>query len=517
MNEPREADGLLEKTAGGAGWTIGWRATTRFLGFFSTLALARLLVPADFGLVALAMSFSRAIDVFADLGVQDALIRHSQPSRANYDTAFTINAVRGLVTATVIGAAARPFAIFFGDPRLQYVVLALSAAVVMDAMENVGVADFRRHFAFRREFQLSIFPRLAQVVTTVSLALLWRNYWALVAGILTQRVLQTTASYMMHPYRPRLSLRGWHDIIGFSFWSWLISMSRMIKERGITITVGGMLNPTLLGVYTVGAEIAVLPELELILPLCRVCFASFSAARRANADVAETFLRITASTLVIALPASIGISAVAAPVVALAFGTDWMMATPVVQVLAAACVFSVTGRVSWTLFSAFGLLRSLFWFGGVISVIQLLLLVPFIWHWGLIGAAAATALGILVEQATYTVIAFHRFAIPAGALLRRSWRCLFATLMMAAVLVATGYGWEPGTGVITYSMNHLFVASGLGACIYAVALLGLWFASGRPIGPETDVLELMRRACARISGTVGRGVAVLFNVSGASR
>jgi len=253
----------------------------------------------------------------------------------------------------------------------------------------------------------------------------------------------------------------------------------------------------------------------LILPLCRVCFASFSAARRANANVAETFLRITASTLVIALPASIGISAVAAPIVTLAFGTKWMMATPVVQVLAAACVFSVSGRVSWTLFSAFALLRSLFWFGVVISIVQLLLLVPFIWHWGLIGAAMATALGGLIEQAVYTVIAFHRFAIPPGALLRRAWRCLLATIVMATALVVTGYGWEPGTTGVTYSMNHLLVTSGLGACIYTAALLGLWFTSGRPIGPETDVLELLRRACARISGTVSRSAAMLFN--GASR
>jgi len=247
------------------------------------------------------------------------------------------------------------------------------------------------------------------------------------------------------------------------------------------------------------------------LPLCRVCFASFAAVRRANVDVAETFLRITASTLVIALPASIGISAVAAPIVTLAFGTKWLMATPVIQLLGAACVFSVPGRVSWTLFSAYALLRSLFWFGLAISVVQLLLLVPFIWHWGLVGAAMATALGILVEQATYAVIAFRRFAIPPGALLHRTWRCLLATLVMAALLVLTGYGWEPGTPGTTYSVSHLLIASGLGACIYTAVLLSLWFASGRPIGPETDVLELLRRAAARICGTVSRRAAVLFH------
>src|SRR5271166_5965761 len=92
--DPDRTGSLLEKTAGGAGWTIGWRATTRALGFLSTLVLARILVPADFGLVALAMSFSRAIDTFADLGVQEALVRASHSSRATYDTAFTINAIR---------------------------------------------------------------------------------------------------------------------------------------------------------------------------------------------------------------------------------------------------------------------------------------------------------------------------------------------------------------------------------------------------------------------------------------
>lgn len=498
MGEPSEADNLLQKTAGGAGWTIGWRATTRFLGFFSTLVLARLLVPADFGIVALGMSFSRAIDVFADLGVQDALIRQSEPVRATYDTAFTINVVRGVFTAAAIGAAAHPFAVFLDDPRLRYVVWALAAAVVLDALENVGVADFRRHFAFRREFQLSIVPRIAQVVTTFGLALLWRNYWALVVGILVQNMLATAASYIMHPYRPRLSLRGWNDIIGFSFWTWLIGMSRMIKGRGITLIVGATLNTTTLGIYTIGAEIAALPELELIAPLCRVCFSSFSAVRRAKADVAETFLRITSATLVIALPASIGISAIAAPIMALAFGAKWLIATPVVQILAAACVFSVPGRVSWTLFSAFALLRSLFWVGAVMSAVQLLLLVPFIGYWGLSGAAVATALGMLAEQATYTAIAFRRFSIRPTDLLHRTWRCLLATCAMAACLIAAGYGWEPGDPGTIYTISQLLLVSFLGASVYTAVLLGLWIAGGRPAGPEADVLELLRRAVAHI-------------------
>ena len=79
--EPSATGALLEQTAGGAGWTIGWRAATRVLGFISTLVLARVLVPADFGIVALAMSFSRAVDILADLGLEEAIVRATAPSR----------------------------------------------------------------------------------------------------------------------------------------------------------------------------------------------------------------------------------------------------------------------------------------------------------------------------------------------------------------------------------------------------------------------------------------------------
>jgi O-antigen/teichoic acid export membrane protein len=96
----------LEKTAGGAGWTIGWRATTRALGFLSTLVLARILVPADFGVVALAMSFLRALDILTDLGVQEALVRASTSRREAYDTAFTI--MRFVVASPPRRSASRP-------------------------------------------------------------------------------------------------------------------------------------------------------------------------------------------------------------------------------------------------------------------------------------------------------------------------------------------------------------------------------------------------------------------------
>ena len=509
MMVPSGTGPLLEKTADRAGWTIGWRATTRALGVLSTLVLARVLVPADFGLVALAMSFSRAVDILADLGVEEAVVRATAPGRAMYDTAFTVNAIRGLSTGIIVSASAFPFASFFGDPRLANVVLALAGAVVLDAFENIGIADFRRHFAFRSEFQLSIFPRLAQVVVTITLALIWANYWALVAGILIARVLRVASSYALHPYRPRFSLRAWREIFSFSLWSWLISMAKMIRGRAVIMVIGRMLNTTLLGVYTVGAEIATLPETELIEPLCRVCFASFSAARRTGVSIAETYLRVISATWLVALPASIGISSVAGPLVVLAFGQKWLQATSLVQIMALAGLFGVMGRISWTLFSAYAFLSSLFTVLAIMAFVQLSLLVCLVWSWGIPGAAVAMALTVLLEQSIYSVLAFRKFDIPPLHLLQRIWRCMVAAASMAAVLAMTGYGWTSSTTTHTSNATLLLVACVSGAIVYTGVLLGLWLACGRPKGPETDVLELVRRMSSGLVLVIGRRAALI--------
>src|SRR5579863_6168139 len=72
---------LLRRTAVGASWMVAWRALTRLLGLVSTLVLARVLVPADFGLLAMATSFAAAVEALSQLGLQDALVRHPDGER----------------------------------------------------------------------------------------------------------------------------------------------------------------------------------------------------------------------------------------------------------------------------------------------------------------------------------------------------------------------------------------------------------------------------------------------------
>src|SRR3954451_1927164 len=142
---------ILEKTARGAGWVVAWRMITRTLGLFSTLILVRLLAPSDFGLVALGSSFSVAIEAFSWIGLEEGVIRHREPSPELYDTAFTLGVLRGAAVGAVIAAAAYPGALFFEEPRLFAVIVALGFTVLMEGLINVGTVEFRREFSFQKE------------------------------------------------------------------------------------------------------------------------------------------------------------------------------------------------------------------------------------------------------------------------------------------------------------------------------------------------------------------------------
>ena len=93
---------LLTRIARGAGWVIAWRLGIRILGLISTLVLVRLLAPEDFGLIALATGFAQTIEGMMAIGADEAVIRERNPGRDIYDTAFTLNLLRGIAVAALV-------------------------------------------------------------------------------------------------------------------------------------------------------------------------------------------------------------------------------------------------------------------------------------------------------------------------------------------------------------------------------------------------------------------------------
>ncbi len=489
---------ILAKTATGAGWIIGWRMLTRILGLANTLLLVRLLLPDDFGLVALAMSLFQAIDALSSLGVEEAVIREKAPSSDLYDSAFTINVIRGLATSAILAVAAWPVGLFFHDARLFPVMLALAAGSLVGSCENIGIVDFRRGIAFEKEFLLMSVPRLTSIVVSVGLACIFCSYWALIAAILTSNIVRVAMGYKLHPYRPRLSLRAWRQIAGFSFWSWLLSLTSLTRDRSDSFIIGRLLDITQVGIFSVGVEIASLAATELVSPLARACFSGFASARNAGLkdDTGRIFLRVIGSAVLLALPASMGVSLVADPIVKLALGSRWIGATIVIQLLGVALSVMILGLISASLLNAYAVLRGMFRVQLVSVAVRIPLMLVLVPRMGLLGAAIGMALATSVEHLSYLVMALRRLHLTATDVLASTWRSLLSAGAMAAVMAALGFGWSRVPDDRAAVLTNLLTAVPLGAVVYGGMVASLWLATGRPAGAESSVVDMLWRSCS---------------------
>ncbi len=480
---------VLARTVRGAGWVIAWRLGMRVLGLISTLILVRLLTPADFGLLALAASFAQTIDGMMMLGTEEAVIRQINPDRTVYDTAWTLNVIRGVTVTAIILLGAVPAAKFFGDPRLVTVMFVIALPPLLDGLSNIGTVDFRREMRFEKEFAIMVVPKLFGIAATLTAAWIHPSYTALLFGIATNQSLRSAMSYVMHPFRPRFSLRAWRGLIGYSAWTWLLSLAILLRNRSDTLLLGRLTNSTSVGVYSVGAEVASLPTSELVEPLCRASFAGFAAAHREGVSVAGTFLRLIGFAVLVTLPAGAGLALVASPLVRLAFGPGWDAAVPVLQVLGLAGVVTVFGQISLNLMSAHGLLGRLTAVATAGAVLRIVLLLALIPGYGVAGAAWGAAIAICLDQGVTTVMALWHLKIGLREFAGPVARPLLATTVMAIGVAAVGVWYPDGNPAWTLAAEVT-----IGALLYALTLLAAWILAGRPDGPETDALRGLRRA-----------------------
>ncbi len=488
----------MARAAHGFAWVFAWRMATRVMGLASTLILVRLLAPAEFGIVAIAMSFIQSIDQFSQIGVEEALIRLPAPDRRTYDTAFTMIALRCALIAAVVMAAAWPVAYFFSEPRLAPIMLVIGGATLIAGLENVGVQDFRRDMRFDQEFVFQAVPRLLGIVVTVASALIWRDYWALVIGTTVTRMARVGMSYVIHPLRPRFSLAAWRDLIGFSLWTWAICVARVARDQPTTFIIGRALGPAKVGMFSVTGEIALLPLSEIILPMGRSMFSAFALARRSGEDVEAIFRRLVGLTAFVTLPASVGLALVGLPLVQLMLGPAWMDAAPLLAVFAVGSAFSVFGHACHAQFDAFGMLKQDFaviLFAAAARGILVAALVP---AYGLMGGAVGFALSLALESIAYLVT--KRYSLPGSlrGLAGVAIRPLLATGGMTAIVKWLDLVSPGPSGSIEHDLvGRLALAVVAGAGTYVILILVLWWLAGRPAGLETDVVALARQRIRR--------------------
>ena len=154
---PEGGETLTGRVARGAAWILGAGISARLLGALNMIIVARLLAPADIGLVAVATITMQLLQGFSDIGVSQAVVKFRDADRDDLDTLFTLAVLRGLLIGLLLAGAAPFAAAFYNDPRMFWAFLGIAAFPVIMGFVNPKFFEFERDLKFSREFITTVF------------------------------------------------------------------------------------------------------------------------------------------------------------------------------------------------------------------------------------------------------------------------------------------------------------------------------------------------------------------------
>ena len=476
--------------AKGAAWAILMRLAMRGLGLISTLILARLLAPEDYGMIAMATVLLGAVEGITAFGFDAVLVQDQAAGPDKYDTAWTLGVIRGVVLGLGFALAAPVLADFYHEARLVPLIQLLALGTFIEGFESVGIVDFRKQLRFDRDFILQLIPRLVSFFATLTLAFVLHNFWALAYGILIGRSSRVVTGYVMHPYRPRFTLARWREIFHFSKWLMINSALRFVDNSGDTLVLARYVPPAILGFYTIAYEISNLALTELVAPIQRALLPGYARIANDYATLRATYMTTFSITIMLALPVAVGIAVTASSSIPILLGEKWLPAVPLVQILSISGALRLAVANSGAAYLAIGrpAYTTLLYAGTALVSVPLLIFGTRLA--GPIGAALAMTAGGAVFASTNLLVLNKVIGIRLWDLARVTLRSGAASVAMGSAVWLLQDHWPQAGGLIVLIVR-LATLCLLGAVVLAGVQFGLWLAASRPAGPEQAMVNVL--------------------------
>jgi O-antigen/teichoic acid export membrane protein len=377
--------------------SLAWKAvadwTSQILTWSSLLIVVRLLTPADFGIVGMAVVLLPYLRFLSDFGISRTVVTLRDLTEDQLAQLNSVTAIMGLVCFGLACLFAKPVELFFRTPGLASVVIVTCLAVLPQGLRSVSEGILAKEMRFPL---LSLYEAIRSIVAaliTLILAIRGFGYWALVWGNVLATFLRCGLVLRTRPVRfakPVLSaireplIFGWHVLVS--------TIALNSYERLDNVTAGRVLGKSALGIYAMAWNLSYVP-LEKVTSLVTTVVPSYFAAVRDDPSALRRYLRTLTEALSLAtFPATIGLGLVARELIPIALGKKWSdVILPLELLTAYATVRSITplfGRiltalgnaryVMWNDLLALGLLPTAFVIGS---------------HWGVAGIACGWVIG----------------------------------------------------------------------------------------------------------------------------
>lgn len=417
-------------------WAYGSYIGGRLIVLASVAVLAHLLTPEDFGLVALAIIVTDLLYTLSDLGVSQALVvEREQDVLERAETAFVWSVSLGAALSATTAALSPLAARFFDEPELVGILSVLGLNFFFRSLGTTHYAIAQKRLDFRTRSLAELSNATLRGSLGIALALAGFGAWSLVLGYLAGTVVLVIALWILVPWRPSLRTRSEHrsKLLRFGGTLTAVDVLAAVTSTVDYILVGRVLGASALGLYTLAFRLPELLVINLAIVAGTVLFPSFANIDRAV--LGRSVLVSLRYMLMLALPLSAAMVALAEPIVLGLFGSGWEESVPVLRVLAVYALAVAVGIPAGVAYKAIGRADILLKLAIPQTILQIGA-VAIVVEDGIVWVAGAMALVTGCFAVLDVAIAQHMFRLRIGQLWHAVWPAVVATIGMVAVLEA---------------------------------------------------------------------------------
>jgi O-antigen/teichoic acid export membrane protein len=409
---------------------LGGQAVKFLLLTISTVALARLLRPQDFGLTAMVGAIIGLIGLWTDLGLSNATVQRSEITQAQVSVLFWINCGLGAGVMLLVALLAPVIAWFYHEPRLVGITVAVSTIFLLGGSTVQHRALLRRQMRFKLIAIIDSMSMAFGITIGIAMAWLQFGYWSLVGMQLGGTALNCVLVWATSPWRPgrfqrRVGARpmltfGAH-VTGFQFLGYF-------TRNFDNILIGRVLGAAALGIYSKAYGLLTLPMIQINMPLSAVLLPALSRLQDKPAEYARLFLRATRAIALVTVPIVVFSFFFARDTVLVLLGRRWLAAAPVFQLLAPAAAASAIAFVPNWLCQSLGRPQRQLHYALVsapVCVAGFLIGIK----WGITGVAVSFSLTFTIVFSAYVVYAASGSPVRWSEIALSFWSALWPSCL----------------------------------------------------------------------------------------
>ena len=303
------------------------------LGLISTLILARLLTPEDFGVVAISALVLHFCEVLSTAGSESYLIQKKDLSSQDINSSWTLEVILKLSLWLMLVCSIPFISSFYEQEKLTNALLLSSCVLLLNAFKSPSIALLKKHLKYRKIFSLGVFQKLISFAVVMLLVFYSPSYWAIIIGDVVSAIVFVIGSYLIDSYRPRWCTLKIKEQLAFSKWILLKSGVGYVRAQMDVFFVGKLFSAQALGSYHLARHLSVMPSTDIIGPAIEPLLASFSKVKHDLQALNRQFYVSFFIVITIITPIAIYMWYYPGTIIELLLGQQWQAAHSILSAL----------------------------------------------------------------------------------------------------------------------------------------------------------------------------------------